>query len=96
MLVRGKERAELTHRRVLLPHARPYDREQAGWRRRNSCVSRSPHTLPLTARPEYRSAIFFHTPEQEQIAKRVTEEVQKKHFDPKGAHIAIPSTLYRY
>ena len=34
---------------------------------------------------EYRSAIFYHTPEQEQIAKRVTEEVQKKHFDPVGA-----------
>ena len=34
---------------------------------------------------EYRSAIFFNTPEQEEIAKRVTAEVQKKHFDPHGA-----------
>ena len=33
---------------------------------------------------EYRSAIFYHTPEQLEIAKRVTEEVQKKHFDPIG------------
>ena len=33
---------------------------------------------------EYRSAIFYHTPEQLEIAKRVTEEVQKKHFDPAG------------
>ncbi|KAA1472006.1 methionine sulfoxide reductase A [Dentipellis sp. KUC8613] len=36
---------------------------------------------------QYRSAIFFNTPEQEVIAKRVTEEVQKKHFDPKGEKI---------
>ncbi|EIM88142.1 peptide methionine sulfoxide reductase [Stereum hirsutum FP-91666 SS1] len=36
---------------------------------------------------QYRSAIFFNTPEQETIAKRVTEEVQKKHFDPVGKKI---------
>ncbi|TFY76429.1 hypothetical protein EWM64_g7582 [Hericium alpestre] len=36
---------------------------------------------------QYRSAIFYHTPEQESIARRVTEEVQKKHFDPKGQKI---------
>jgi peptide-methionine (S)-S-oxide reductase len=36
---------------------------------------------------EYRSAIFTHTPEQLQTAKSVTEEVQKKHFDPKGLRI---------
>ncbi|KAG0255379.1 Peptide-methionine (S)-S-oxide reductase [Mortierella polycephala] len=29
---------------------------------------------------QYRSAIFFHSPEQEQIAKRVTAEVQEKHY----------------
>lgn len=46
---------------------------------------RYPLTCPLTIHTEYRSAIFFNTPEQEEIAKRVTEEVQKKHFDPKGA-----------
>lgn len=33
---------------------------------------------------EYRSAIFYHSPEQLEIAKRVTEEVQAKHFTPKG------------
>jgi peptide-methionine (S)-S-oxide reductase len=32
---------------------------------------------------EYRSAIFFHTPEQESIARRVTQEVQEKRFTPK-------------
>jgi len=33
---------------------------------------------------EYRSAIFTHSPEQEEIAKRVTEEIQAKYFTPKG------------
>ena len=47
-----------------------------------SCTSPTSLLVPPL---EYRSAIFYHTPEQEQIAKRVTEEVQKKHFDPVGA-----------
>ncbi|KAF9182953.1 Peptide-methionine (S)-S-oxide reductase [Haplosporangium sp. Z 11] len=34
---------------------------------------------------QYRSAIFFHSPEQEQIAKQITLEVQKKHY--KNKHI---------
>lgn len=38
-------------------------------------------------RAEYRSAIFTHSPEQASIAKRVTEEVQAKHFTPKGRGI---------
>ncbi|KAG0325063.1 Peptide-methionine (S)-S-oxide reductase [Dissophora globulifera] len=29
---------------------------------------------------QYRSAIFFHSPEQEEIAHQVTKEVQEKHF----------------
>lgn len=33
---------------------------------------------------EYRTVIFYHSPEQLEIAKRVTEEVQKQHFDPNG------------
>ncbi|KAJ1300567.1 hypothetical protein OPQ81_002221 [Rhizoctonia solani] len=37
--------------------------------------------------PQYRSAIFTHSPEQERIAKEVTADVQAKHFDPKGANI---------
>ncbi|KAG6840403.1 hypothetical protein C0991_006912, partial [Blastosporella zonata] len=37
---------------------------------------------------EYRSAIFTHDSEQEAIAKRVTEEVQAKHFTSKGQKIA--------
>ena len=45
------------------------------------------YDLVYARRAEYRSAIFFHTPEQETIARRVTEEVQKKHFDTKGEQI---------
>lgn len=41
---------------------------------------------------QYRSALFPHTPEQTSIAKRVTDEVQKKHFDPKGKKIATEIT----
>ncbi|CCV00020.1 unnamed protein product [Malassezia sympodialis ATCC 42132] len=37
---------------------------------------------------QYRSALFPHTDEQERTAKRVTEEVQAKHFQPKGSQIA--------
>lgn len=40
---------------------------------------------------EYRSAIFYNTPEQEEVAKRVTDEVQKKHFDPKGTPLPSAS-----
>ncbi|KAF8652505.1 hypothetical protein AX16_004378 [Volvariella volvacea WC 439] len=36
---------------------------------------------------QYRSAIFIHTPTQQQIAERVTAEVQAKHFTPKGKTI---------
>ena len=36
---------------------------------------------------QYRSALFPHTLEQEAIARKVTEEVQKKHFDPQGTRI---------
>src|SRR6266404_5135752 len=38
-------------------------------------------------RPEYRSAIFFNTHDQEAVVRRVTEEVQEKHFTPKGQKI---------
>ncbi|KAF7374324.1 putative peptide methionine sulfoxide reductase [Mycena sanguinolenta] len=36
---------------------------------------------------QYRSAIFTTTPEQATTAQRVTEEVQAKHFTPKGTKI---------
>ena len=36
---------------------------------------------------EYRSAIFYNSPSQKDIAQRVTEEVQKKYFDPHGTKI---------
>lgn len=36
---------------------------------------------------EYRSVIFYNTPAQKDIAQRVTDEVQKKHFDPHGTEI---------
>lgn len=39
----------------------------------------SRETCPVGADvTEYRSAIFFHNPEQEKIAKEVTKEVQEK------------------
>jgi hypothetical protein len=41
---------------------------------------------------EYRSAIYFHSSEQESIAKRVTAEVQAKHFTPKGKTIVTEIT----
>ena len=50
--------------------------------------------LPDRARAEYRSAIFFNTPEQREIAERVTSEVQKKHFDPKGASVGFSPVLH--
>jgi peptide-methionine (S)-S-oxide reductase len=36
---------------------------------------------------QYRSAIFYHSPEQKEIARKVTEEVQEKYFAPKGKRI---------
>lgn len=48
------------------------------------CIMRARARAHPVVTPEYRSAIFYHTPEQLEIAKRVTEEVQKKHFDPIG------------
>ena len=41
---------------------------------------------------EYRSEIFTHSPEQFEIAKRVTEEVQARHFTPKGEKIVTKIT----
>ncbi|VDB87128.1 unnamed protein product [Peniophora sp. CBMAI 1063] len=37
---------------------------------------------------QYRSAIFYHSPEQKEIAERVTAEVQEKHVDARGKKIA--------
>ncbi|KAL0578572.1 Peptide methionine sulfoxide reductase [Marasmius crinis-equi] len=36
---------------------------------------------------QYRSAIFYNTTDQAEVAKRVTAEVQEKHFTPKGDRI---------
>lgn len=36
---------------------------------------------------QYRSGIFTHSAEQMETAKKVTQEVQAKHFDPKGKKI---------
>ncbi|KAG6831112.1 hypothetical protein H0H87_006137 [Tephrocybe sp. NHM501043] len=36
---------------------------------------------------QYRSVIFTHDSEQEAVAKRITDEVQAKHFTPKGKKI---------
>jgi len=38
-------------------------------------------------RTQYRSAIFTYTPEQKQIARKVLDEVQEKHF--KGKKIVV-------
>jgi hypothetical protein len=35
-------------------------------------------------RAEYRSAIFTHSDNQENIAKQITKEIKAKHFAPKG------------
>ncbi|KAL5525051.1 hypothetical protein ACEPAF_8920 [Sanghuangporus sanghuang] len=37
---------------------------------------------------QYRSAIFYHSPEQKSIAEQVTQDVQKQHFDRIGEKIA--------
>lgn len=36
---------------------------------------------------QYRSAIFAHSPQQLDVIKQVTSEVQEKHFTPKGKKI---------
>ncbi|EJD04744.1 peptide methionine sulfoxide reductase [Fomitiporia mediterranea MF3/22] len=36
---------------------------------------------------QYRSAIFYHSPEQKRIAEQVTQDVQKAHFDRRNAKI---------
>jgi hypothetical protein len=36
---------------------------------------------------QYRSAIFYDSPEQEKIASAVKAEVQSKYFDPKGQKV---------
>ena len=41
----------------------------------------------LVPSSEYRSAIFTNSDEQLEIAKRVTAEIQAKHFDPQGTKI---------
>ncbi|KAJ6612400.1 methionine sulfoxide reductase A [Mycena sp. CBHHK59/15] len=41
---------------------------------------------------QYRSAIYTNSPQQAEIAKRVTEEVQAKHFTPKKLKIATEIT----
>ena len=45
-----------------------------------------------TGFPEYRSAIFYNSPAQKDTAQKVTEEVQKKHFDPNGTKITTQIT----
>ncbi|KAI0036982.1 peptide methionine sulfoxide reductase [Vararia minispora EC-137] len=36
---------------------------------------------------QYRSAIFYHSPEQKETAEKVTAEVQEKHIDQRGLKI---------
>lgn len=58
-----------------------------------SLVTSSSTIIHIVGTSEYRSAIFYHTPEQLEIAKRVTEEVQKKHFDPIGMYCDCPPRI---
>ncbi|KAF9256323.1 peptide methionine sulfoxide reductase [Marasmius fiardii PR-910] len=37
--------------------------------------------------PQFRSAIFTHSPDQFEVAKRMTDEVQERHFTPQGRKI---------
>jgi len=41
---------------------------------------------------QYRSAIFYNSPAQKDTAERVTEEVQRMHFDPNGTKIVTEIT----
>ncbi|KAG6834081.1 hypothetical protein H0H93_012091 [Arthromyces matolae] len=47
----------------------------------------NPEIVSYAELVEYRSVIFTHDADQETIAKRITEEVQAKHFTPKGQKI---------
>lgn len=56
-------------------------------------MAKSDHYIPS----EYRSAIFYTSPEQEKVAKEVTAQVQKDHFDSKGKKIVtqiVPATKW--
>ncbi|KAJ7450679.1 peptide methionine sulfoxide reductase [Mycena galericulata] len=46
-----------------------------------------PALVEISGRVQYRSASFTTTPEQAATARRITEEVQAKHFRPKGTKI---------
>lgn len=68
-------------RRVLQISARMAKGSRERLERGTETVEReaqSSHRNHQLTRPEYRSAIFTNTPEQEAIAKQVTAEVQDK------------------
>lgn len=52
----------------------------------------SPFILPINSPTEYRSEIFTTSEDQERIAKEVTAQVQKDHFDTKGKKIVTQIT----
>ena len=43
---------------------------------------------------QYRSSIFFHTPEQEKIAKRVKEELDGSKFQNKVVTEIVPASIF--
>ena len=47
--------------------------------------------MPNCDSTQYRSAIFTYSPEQKQIAHKILDEVQEKHF--KGKKIVVCSQL---
>jgi len=74
--------------RILLSHTWPYHHQSTGRRYGD------PYALPYLcflrfwfSIVEYRSAIYFHSQDQQIIAQRVTKEVQDKYFTPKGKKI---------
>lgn len=58
-----------------------------GTRTYSSHISSRSTRIKRVSFVEYRSAIFYHTPEQKSIAEQVTAEIQQKYFDPKGQKI---------
>ena len=76
--------------RILLSHTWPHYHESTGRRYGDSCAFLFYPLISVSFWfdiAEYRSAIYFHTQEQQTIAQRVTKEVQEKYFTPKGKKI---------
>ena len=56
-------------------------------------LSHGLRTCDLIFSTQYRSAIFTYSPEQKQIARKVLDEVQQKHFKGRKIVVRAPLTL---